>query len=339
MRLRRILRSTVPQALIGVAVGILFRTSLDPQTPRDAAYYLQCAVHGGIIGGGIGLTNLAFQAYAMPRLKRAPLLAEILLWSLAILIGIGVLFYAATYLVYGAGPARGLLPILPIVLVISFAVALLAAFFSRISRLLGTRVLLDLLTGSYYRPRIERRIVMFLDLAGSTGMGERFGEAGIQRLIARFFADIDDAFADAGAEVLNYAGDSVIFVWRETGDRVRNARALRGLLAADAVIGRLSQSYVREFGMVPGFRAGLHLGDVSVGEIGGRRRQISLFGDTMNVAARLQEAAKSVPGGWIASAAYLAIAQLPAGMSARDLGPLTLRGRQETVPAYALERA
>ena len=113
MRLRKILRSTVPQALIGVAVGILFRTSLDPQTPRDAAYYLQCAVHGGIIGGGIGLTNLAFQAYAMPRLKRAPLLAEILLWSLAILIGIGVLFYAATYLVYGAGPARGLLPILP----------------------------------------------------------------------------------------------------------------------------------------------------------------------------------------------------------------------------------
>ena len=59
----------------------------------------------------------------------------------------------------------------------------------------------------------------------------------------------------------------------------------------------------------------------------------------MNVAARLQEAAKSVPGGWVASAAYVGRASLPVGLTARDLGPLQLRGRSEPVAAYTLERA
>jgi len=328
----------VPQAIIGVAVGISFWLTLGPGSSSEAVYILESATHGAIIGAGIGLTNLAFQTFAMPGLRRAPLLAEIVAWSLSILAGIGFFFSLATYAVYGDSLASDVAQALPLVLGVSFAVALVAAFLARISRLLGTRLLIDLLTGSYQRPRIERRIIMFLDLAGSTGMGERFGEAVIQRLIARFFGDIDDPFADAGAEILNYAGDSVILVWRER-DRSKNGRAMQGLLDADGVINSLSDSYRREFGIVPGFRVGLHLGDVSVGEIGGRRRQISLFGDTMNVAARLQEAAKAVPGGWVASASYLEYAVLPKGLKARDLGQLSLRGRSEPMPAYALERA
>lgn len=338
MRLRKILRSTIPQCLVGAGVGIMFRLSLDTQSVRDADFYLLSALHGMLIGIGISMANFAFQRLAMPRLRRAPLLAEIVLWSLAVIAAAAASFVAATAIVYGPALVRILEPAMPLVLGITFAIALVAAFIARITRLLGTQLLIDLVTGSYYRPRIERRIVMFLDLAGSTGLGERFGEAGIQRLIARFFADIDDPFADAGAEILNYAGDSVIFVWRER-DKAKNGRAMQGLLDADTLIANLADSYTREFGLVPGFRAGLHLGDVSVGEIGGRRRQISLFGDTMNVAARLQEAAKAVPGGWVASATYLGRATLPKGLRARDLGALNLRGRSEPVTAYALERA
>ena len=338
MRLRKVLRSTIPQALIGVGVGIAFRASLDPVSPRDTVFYVETGLHGAIIGVGIGLANLAFQTFIAPRLRRASLLVEILAWSIAILVAIGVLFVASTYLVYGASSAAGLMPVLPVVLGVTFGVALVAAFFARISRLLGTRLLLDLLTGSYQRPQIERRIVLFLDLAGSTTLAEQFGEARIQKLIARFFADIDDAFADAGAEVLGYVGDGVILAWR-AADRVRNGRPAEGLMAARRAISVLSERYLAEFGLVPEFRAGVHLGDVSVGEIGGRRRQISLFGDTMNVAARLQGEAKSVSSGWIASAAYVAEAALPAGLQARDLGALSLRGRVVPVAAYALDPA
>lgn len=336
MRPAKFLRYLLPQALVGAAVGIGFREALDPVSARDAGFYLQSGLHGAIVGTGIGLTTLGFRAFIAPRLRRAPLLLEILAWSLAILAGTGLFFFGATYAVYGAPSMQGMVPILPVVLGVTFAVALVLAFVARIARLLGMRLLRDLLTGSYQRPQIERRIVLFLDLAGSTTLAERFGEARIQKLIARFFADIDDAFADAGAEVLGYVGDGVILCWRAQ-DRRRNGRAAEGLLAARKAIAALSASYQAEFGLTPDFRAGVHLGDVSVGEIGGRRRQISLFGDTMNVAARLQGEAKAVASGWIASAAYVAHADLPAGLRARDLGALELRGRVEPVPAYALE--
>ncbi len=338
MQIRRFLRSFLPQALIGVGVGIAFRLSLDPNSPRDAALYLQSGAHGALIGIGISFVNLLFMRWATPHLKRLPLLVEDLSWSVAMLLGIAVTFLAATWAMYGGQPMRALVPALPLILGTTFAVALGIALLTRVTRLIGGRVLINLMLGSYQRPRIERRIVLFLDLAGSTSLAERFGEVAIQRLIARFFVDVDPAFADVGGEVLSYAGDGVIFTWRESS-KSRNGRAMRALVDADDAIARLKASYEQEFGVTPIFRAGLHLGDVSVGEIGGRRRQISLFGDTMNVAARLQEAAKSVPGGWVASAAYLARADLPPGLMARDLGPLSLRGRREPVPAYALERA
>lgn len=336
MQLRHLLRSTVPQALVGVVVAIMFRQTLDPESPRDLLFFVQSAAHGVLIGIGIGLTSLAFQTYGVPRLRRSSLLIEIVAWSLAMLAGIGLFFFLATLLVYGERAALNLLPAMPIVLGITFAIALVVAFLARITRLIGARLLLALLAGSYQRPQIERRIVMFLDLAGSTTLAERFGETQIQNLIAQFFADIDDAFAASGAEVLSYAGDSVILSW-PAQDARRNGRAVEGLLSARRAIQALAQRYQTEFGIVPAFRAGLHLGDVSVGEIGGRRRQISLFGDTMNVAARLQGEAKSVPSGWIASADYVGQAALPTGIVARDLGALTLRGRIEMVPAYALE--
>ncbi len=336
MRLRKILRSTVPQALIGVAVGIAFREALDPVATRSGAFYLRSGLHGALVGVGIGLTNLTFQTFIAPRMRRAPLLVEILAWSFAILLGSTLFFAVATYAAYGPQSIQGLAPVLPLVLGVTFVIALVAAFLARISRLLGTRLLIDLLTGSYQRPQIERRIVLFLDLAGSTTLAERFGEARIQKLIARFFADIDDAFADAGAEVLGYAGDSVILAWRAS-DAVRNGRPATGLLAARKAIEARAASYQNEFELVPDFRAGVHIGDVSVGEIGGRRRQISLFGDTMNVAARLQGEAKTVKSGWIASAAYVSEAALPASLRARDIGLMALRGRVEPVAAYELD--
>lgn len=338
MQIRRLLRLFLPQALIGVGVGIAFRLSLDPVSPRDAALFLQSGFHGALIGIGISLVNLIYVRWVAPLLRRTPLVVEDLSWSLAMLFGITVAFLSATWAMYGIQPTMALAPALPMILGITFAISIAIALLTRVTRLIGGRVLINLMLGSYQRPRIERRIVLFLDLAGSTTLAERFGEAAIQRLIARFFVDIDTAFVDTGGEVLSYAGDGVIVTWRESG-KARNGRAMEALIAADDAIFGLAASYEKEFGVTPGFRAGLHSGDVSVGEIGGQRRQISLFGDTMNVAARLQEAAKSVPGGWVASAAYLGRASLPGGLIARDLGSLELRGRNEAVRAYALERA
>ena len=99
-----------------------------------------------------------------------------------------------------------------------------------------------------------------------------------------------------------------------------------------------SEQYRKRFGVVPGFRAALHCGEIVAGEIGDVRREIAYVGDTLNVAARLLEAAKTVGRDVLVSAELLERATLPAGIEAEPLPTLTVRGRAAPLAIAALQR-
>ena len=56
-----------------------------------------------------------------------------------------------------------------------------------IANLIGPRALLNFITGRYHAPVEENRFVLFVDIAGSTGLAERLGGVGIHRLLDRTF--------------------------------------------------------------------------------------------------------------------------------------------------------
>ena len=85
-----------------------------------------------------------------------------------------------------------------------------------LTRLIGIRVLLNALIGRYRRAIREERVLLFLDLVGSTTLAEQMGELRVQDLLTRFFYDIDRAITDHGGEVHAYVGDEVIVTWRVT---------------------------------------------------------------------------------------------------------------------------
>jgi len=88
-----------------------------------------------------------------------------------------------------------------------------------LTRLIGGRVLFNVMIGRYRRPIREERILLFLDLAGSTTLAEKMGEVRVQDLLTRFFYDIDEAITAHGGEVHAYVGDEVIVTWPVTGGR------------------------------------------------------------------------------------------------------------------------
>jgi adenylate cyclase len=49
----------------------------------------------------------------------------------------------------------------------------------------------------------------------------------------------------------------------------------------------------QQFGVVPSFRMGVHGGEVVVSEQGDTKRAIGIYGSTINIAARMEEAAKA----------------------------------------------
>jgi adenylate cyclase len=204
-----------------------------------------------------------------------------------------------------------------------------------ITNLVGRRALLNFITGRYHAPVEENRFVLFVDIAGSTGLAERLGGVGIHRFLDRTFRLLTTAVVDYRGEVLNYVGDEVIVTWPERGGAI-DCRPLRCFVAMREALSRASSQLEREFGASPRIRGSLHFGPVIVGEIGDIKRAIVFNGDVMNTGARLEELSRNVEGGFIASRAAMARFNSAPPFAVRDLGQLPIRGRADGIDVVGL---
>ena len=339
---RRNLRFLIRLLIIAFALGIAYRYLFDPLAERTLPNYIRSGIHAiGIALSGWSVT-MVFAALPRSRLGRIlrglPLVIEFALKASAMtavltIVSIGLEFVLRPL------PGEGWYSRdLPRIVAIAFVGSLIVGAIFELRRLIGGRVLGSFFLGTYHRPRREQRIVMFLDIAGSTALAERLGEVRMHDLITRFFYDIDGPITDQDGEVHAYVGDEVIVSWPLSDDPQRNARWLRCFYEAHDAIDALAPSYAREFGAVPRFRAGVHAGSVVVSECGDTRRQIAYFGDTMNVAARLCEHCKATGEVLVASAELLRNTAMPPGFNIGSRATIALRGRQNPVEVHAIER-
>jgi class 3 adenylate cyclase len=225
----------------------------------------------------------------------------------------------------------------PWLVAIGFFASLLFGLAYELIRLVGSRVLFSIALGRYRSPVREARVLMFLDLAGSTSLAESMGELRVQGLLTRFFYDIDAAIVAHGGEVHAYVGDEVIVTW-PLDDRMSGGRCIDCFFAIADSIAERAESYQQKFGMVPNFRAGLHAGYVAISECGSSRRQLAYFGDTVNVTARLQEQCKEVGRNLLVSADLLGRIKLKSAFAVEALGEVRLRGRVAAIEVFSVER-
>jgi adenylate cyclase len=205
-----------------------------------------------------------------------------------------------------------------------------------ISNIVGRRTFLNFIIGRYHSPVEENRFVLFVDIAGSTGLAERLGGIGIHRLLDRTFRLLTLSVVDYRGEVLNYVGDEVIVTWPERSGAI-DCRPLRCFVAMRDELSRASSELEREFGASPRIRGSLHFGPVIVGEIGDIKRAIVFNGDVMNTAARLEELSRNVDGGFLASRAAMARFNSASPFAVRDLGRLPIRGRADGIDVVGLD--
>ena len=98
-------------------------------------------------------------------------------------------------------------------LALSFAFAFCINFALTVTRLLGPRTMMSFVTGRYYRPREERRIVLFADLIGSTKLGEQLGDQKFHAFLNQVFWDMTEPVLEAGGEIDRYIGDELVVSW------------------------------------------------------------------------------------------------------------------------------
>jgi adenylate cyclase len=218
----------------------------------------------------------------------------------------------------------------------SAAVSVLFNFGFAITNLIGARSLLNFLTGRYHAPVEENRFVLFVDIAGSTGLAESLGGLAIHRLLDRTFRLLTLSVVDYRGEVLNYVGDEVIVTWPERDGAV-DCRPLRCFLAMRDGLVHAAGQFEREFSVVPRIRGSLHFGPVIIGEIGDVKRAIVFNGDVMNTAARLEELSRQVDGGFLASRAAMQRFSSAPPFAVRDLGRLPIRGRVDGIDVVGID--
>ena len=139
----------------------------------------------------------------------------------------------------------------------------------------------------------ERKLVtvMFADASGFTALSERSGPETVRALMNGCFAALVPVIERHGGTIDKFIGDCVMALFG--APVAREDDAPRCLAAALDMMEALA-----EFNRVNGTELGLHFGintgEVIAGGVGGRgRRDYSVIGDAVNVAARLQDLAKT----------------------------------------------
>ena len=97
--------------------------------------------------------------------------------------------------------------------------------------------------------------------------------------------------------------------------------------------------YLEKYGVVPEFKAGMHLGLVTAVEVGSIKREIAYHGDTINTASRIQGKCNELDQTFLISETVKeAIENLNRNYQYQSMGEITLRGKDHSVELYGVER-
>jgi adenylate cyclase len=220
---------------------------------------------------------------------------------------------------------------LPYGLAFFTAFSIIGILMIRIVHFVGLGTLFHLLIGTYHRPVLEKKVLLFLDVNGSTAMSERLGPFRTRSLMGKFLFDVAEPITNHGGEIYLYKGDGLIAQW-SFEKALRDASILQAIDGIFAAIEREAPAYRESFGLVPTLRIGVHGGEVVVSEQGDTKRSIGIYGDTINIAARMEEAARA-HGVACALSAPVALA-LADKAALRPIGEERVRGISAPIAVY-----
>ena len=216
-----------------------------------------------------------------------------------------------------------------------------AAARDRVTNLFGQHVspaVVDRLLATSSEPASEMRTVcvLFLDIRGFTATTRQRPAGETVALLNDFFAEMIEVVDRHGGIINKFLGDGFLALF---GAPLADPSAAANALAAGqamlkAVDGwnRLRPDQALRIGI------GIHIGEAVTGTVGSpQRKEYTVIGDTVNLAARLEQLTKETGSRLLVSSSVRdAMAASGDGGPATDLGPMAIRGYDEGVRVWRL---
>ena len=224
-------------------------------------------------------------------------------------------------------------------LILGYIIAALTIVALHVNEKYGPGMLRKILVGVYYRPKEEERIFLFVDIKSSTTIAEQLGHIRFFNLLNDFFRDITNPILYTSGEVVQYVGDEIVISWKmEKG--LKNANCIRCFYEMQNEIQKRSQRYKDRYGLVPEFKAGVHCGRVTAGEIGVIKKDVVYSGDVVNTTARIQSLCNQYQVKILLSKYLLDKLSLPpSDFAPKRMGMFELKGKRHKVELYTFEES
>lgn len=209
-------------------------------------------------------------------------------------------------------------------------------FYSEISENIGHGMLMNFFTGRYHQPIEEKRIFLFSDMKSSTTIAEKLGHVEYFKLLRKYYSDFSDAIIRHSGEVYQYIGDEIVISWKYQ-DGIKNYNCINCFFAMKEALIKKADWYDKTFGVVPTFKVGLHVGEVTTGEIGALKKEIIFTGDVLNTTARIQGLCNPYKVNNLISNDLIKELKLGNVYQITSLGATKLKGKEEKMELFTID--
>ncbi len=196
--------------------------------------------------------------------------------------------------------------------------------------------------GDPFQGRAQRTslVALFADLRGFTRLTEKNEVSAVVGMLNEYFGILTDAAYQHDGTIFNMAGDSLLVGFNVPFPQADAAeRAWRTALEMVRRFAPVAAGWHRRLGIELGVGVGICTGEAIIGNVGSEHyASYTIIGNPVNTAARLMQMAAAGEV-LVCGPVFERIRRLVAGHRVEERGDVTLRGRSEPIPVFAVQAA